>query len=84
MGEVHLNEVADACPNARFYFKTENMDKLSTGLNILGPGLEFIAHFGYEITENVDTMRHDSDVRIIHFLLIQPNRPLVVAVLARS
>jgi len=54
MVEVHLKEVADACPNARFHFYTRDMGVLFTGLNMFGSRIEIISNSVLEITENVD------------------------------
>jgi len=54
MDEVHLKEVSDACPTARFHLETGDMDRLFTGLNMLGPRLEVIYIQYFEITETVD------------------------------
>jgi len=53
--EVHLKEVADACPKARFHLDSfDDKRRLFIGLNLLGPRLEVIRSFGSETTENFD------------------------------
>jgi len=58
MDEVHLKEVADACPKARFHLETYDMGVLFTGLNKFGSRLEFIAIKDYEITGDIEEWKN--------------------------